>query len=76
MLFEHRAFEDAASNRPTHLADLRPNPEFFTLGRGRYGGDAFSPMIVRLLEDALGIALRAPGFPPTLEPPEEDGAQA
>jgi uncharacterized peroxidase-related enzyme len=25
----------AASNRLAHLADLRPNPEFFTLGRGR-----------------------------------------
>jgi hypothetical protein len=29
-------------------------------------------MIVRLLEDALGIELRAAGFPASLEPAEEE----
>jgi 3-hydroxyisobutyrate dehydrogenase len=50
--------------------------ERFFEARGRYGGEAWSPMIVRLLEDALGIALRAPDFPATLEPPEEDPAES
>ena len=39
----------------------------FGEARERYGGDAWSPMVVRLLEDALGVDLRAPGFPATLE---------
>lgn len=38
----------------------------FIRGRAQYGGDAWSTMIVRLLEDALGTDLRAPGFPPRL----------
>ena len=33
-----------------------------------YGGDAWSPMVVKLLEDALGTELRAPGFPKSLQP--------
>ena len=38
-----------------------------TFGRAReeYGGDAWSPMVVKLLEDAVGTDLRAPGFPLT-----------
>jgi len=36
--------------------------------RDRYGGDAWSPTVVRLLEDEVGLELRAPGFPATLEP--------
>jgi 3-hydroxyisobutyrate dehydrogenase-like beta-hydroxyacid dehydrogenase len=38
--------------------------------RERYGGSAWSPMVVKLLEDAVGTDLRAPGFPATLEPSE------
>jgi 3-hydroxyisobutyrate dehydrogenase len=38
----------------------------FARARARYGGDAWSPMVVRLLEDALGTELRAPGFPERL----------
>ncbi len=34
--------------------------------RERYGGNAWSPMVVRLLEDALGAELRAAGFPARL----------
>ena len=37
-------------------------------GRERYGGGAWSPMVVRLLEDAVSEELRAPGFPATLDP--------
>ena len=43
--------------------------EQFAEARQRYGGSAWSPMVVRLLEDAVGTELRAPGFPATLEPP-------
>jgi 3-hydroxyisobutyrate dehydrogenase len=39
-----------------------------TFGRAReeYGGSAWSPMVVKLLEDALGTDLRAPGFPSSI----------
>jgi 3-hydroxyisobutyrate dehydrogenase len=40
----------------------------FAEARERYGGTAWSPMVVRLLEDEVGEDLRAPGFPATLEP--------
>ncbi len=39
----------------------------FEEGKAAYGGDAWSTMIVRLLEDATGTDLRAPGFPARLE---------
>jgi 3-hydroxyisobutyrate dehydrogenase len=38
----------------------------FIEARSRYGGGAWSPMVVKLLEDALGTDLRAPGFPEVL----------
>ncbi|HZQ15801.1 MAG TPA: NAD(P)-dependent oxidoreductase [Gaiellaceae bacterium] len=38
----------------------------FAQARERYGGSAWSPMVVRLLEDEVGADLRAPGFPPRL----------
>jgi 3-hydroxyisobutyrate dehydrogenase-like beta-hydroxyacid dehydrogenase len=40
----------------------------FAEGRARYGGAAWSSMIVKLLEDAVGTPLRAPGFPAQLAP--------
>ena len=40
----------------------------FIEGRARYGGGAWSSMIVKLLEDATGDSLRAPGFPAKLGP--------
>ena len=39
----------------------------FERARDAYGGAASSTMVVRLLEDAVGADLRAPGFPPALE---------
>ena len=39
----------------------------FEEGKATYGGDAWSTMIVKLLEDAVGTDLRAPGFPARLE---------
>ena len=50
---------------PLDLASL--TFETFRKGRAAYGGDAQSTQIVKLLEDALGTDLRAPGFPARLE---------
>jgi 3-hydroxyisobutyrate dehydrogenase len=50
---------------PLELAGLVE--QIFVRARERYGGSAWSPMVVKLLEDALGTELRAPGFPPTIE---------
>lgn len=38
----------------------------FIRSRAQYGGDAWSSQVVKLLEDALGTDLRAPGFPARL----------
>jgi 3-hydroxyisobutyrate dehydrogenase len=38
----------------------------FTRARAQYGGSAWSSQVVKLLEDELGIDLRAPGFPSQL----------
>jgi 3-hydroxyisobutyrate dehydrogenase len=40
----------------------------FIEGRAKYGGEAWSSMIVKLLEDSVGTPLRAPGFPARLGP--------
>jgi 3-hydroxyisobutyrate dehydrogenase len=53
---------------PLELAGLVE--QIFLRARARYGGNAWSPMVVRLLEDALGTELRAPGFPESLQPPD------
>ena len=50
---------------PLDLAGL--TAEIFRKGHAAYGGGAQSTEIVRLLEDALGEDLRAPGFPARLE---------
>jgi len=39
----------------------------FMRAREQYGGSAWSSQVVKLLEDELGVDLRAPGFPPRLE---------
>jgi len=49
---------------PLRLAGVMQ--QCFVEGRAKYGGAAFSSMIVKLLEDAVGTPLRAPGFPPRL----------
>jgi 3-hydroxyisobutyrate dehydrogenase len=38
----------------------------FERAKERYGGDAWSPKVVALLEEAVGAELRAPGFPERL----------
>jgi 3-hydroxyisobutyrate dehydrogenase len=54
----------AEAGVPLELADHIEHA--FERARERYGGEAWSPMVVKLLEDALGVDLRAPGFPATL----------
>jgi 3-hydroxyisobutyrate dehydrogenase len=49
---------------PLELA--KRTAEIFQQGRSAYGGAAQSTQIVKLLEDALGTDLRAPGFPAKL----------
>ncbi len=39
----------------------------FIRARARYGGGAWSTQVVKLLEDAVGTDLRAPGFPEVLQ---------
>ncbi len=51
---------------PLRLAGLME--QTFIEGRAKYGGAAWSSMIVKLLEDAVGTPLRAPGFPARLGP--------
>jgi 3-hydroxyisobutyrate dehydrogenase len=51
---------------PLELAAL--TARIFETAKERYGGDAWSPTVVRLLEEATGFELRAAGFPPTLDP--------
>jgi 3-hydroxyisobutyrate dehydrogenase len=51
--------------------------DIFNDGQERYGSRAWSSMIVKRLEDACGIELRAPGFPNEMvdTEPEEPGAE-
>ena len=49
---------------PLRLASVME--QIFIEGRAKYGGSAWSSMIVKLLEDSVGTPLRAPGFPPRL----------
>jgi 3-hydroxyisobutyrate dehydrogenase len=51
---------------PLRLASLVARE--FVRARDRFGGDAWSPTVVRLLEEEVGLELRAAGFPATLEP--------
>lgn len=51
---------------PLELAGLVE--QTFIRARQQLGGGAWSTAVVKLLEEALGEPLRAPGFPATLEP--------
>ena len=50
---------------PLELAGLVE--QTFLRAREEYGGSAWSPIVVKLLEDALGTDLRAPGFPSRID---------
>nr|WP_319948886.1 NAD(P)-dependent oxidoreductase [uncultured Shimia sp.] len=49
--------------------------KIFDDGIAKYGERCFSPNIIKRLEDATGLDIRAPGFPPELQDdePEEPG---
>jgi 3-hydroxyisobutyrate dehydrogenase len=54
---------------PLRLAGVME--QTFIEGRAKYGGSAWSSMIVKLLEDSVGTSLRAPGFPARLGSQDE-----
>ena len=54
----------SAAAWPLALAGLVE--ETFRQAREAYGGEAWSSQVVKLLEDELGVDLRAPGFPAQL----------
>ncbi|MEM9845322.1 MAG: NAD(P)-dependent oxidoreductase [Pseudomonadota bacterium] len=59
---------------------LEMNPlmvQIFQDGIARYGERELSPNIIRRLEEATGLEVRAPGFPPEMvdDEPEEPGAE-
>ena len=62
LLLAHRLGQELGV--PLELAGLVE--QTFIRAREQYGGSAPSTMAVKLLEDALGTDLRAPGFPRTL----------
>ena len=49
---------------PLDLASM--THQTFIRAKSAYGGGAWSPQVVKLLEDAVGTDLRAPGFPEEL----------
>jgi 3-hydroxyisobutyrate dehydrogenase len=51
---------------PLELASV--TEQIFARARAMYGGGAQSPMVVKMLEEAVGTDLRAPGFPAELAP--------
>ncbi len=60
-------------NIPLEMAPLMV--DIFADGQARYGARELSPNIIRRLEDATGISVTAPGFPPEMldDEPEEAG---
>lgn len=62
LLFAHEL--GRAFGVPLELAGLVE--QTFIRARSQYGGGAWSSQVVKLLEDALGTDLRAPGFPAVL----------
>lgn len=52
---------------PLELGGL--TEQIFRRAHAQYGGSAWSTQVVKLLEDALGTDLRAPGFPAVLQEP-------
>ena len=68
----------AAADRAGVALELNPRLiEIFDDGIARYGPRELSPNIIRRLEDATGLSILAPGFPPEMvdEEPEATGAE-
>ena len=55
---------------PLELAAI--TEQAFVRGKALDGGDAWSPKVVKLLEDAVGVELRAAGFPELLTDDEDN----
>lgn len=70
-------FQEVAdrANVPLQLSPLLI--DIFNDGIERYGPRELSPNIIKRLEDATGLDIRAPGFPPEMvdDEPEERGAE-
>ena len=68
-------FAEVANRKGVPLRLSPVMEEIFREGCGRYGGREYSPNIIRLLEEATGLDIRAPGFPAQIEDdePEEPG---
>ena len=68
-------FQEVAdrNNVPVELSPILK--EIFRDGEARYGSREYSPNIIRRLEEATGLDIRAPGFPPEIldDEPEEAG---
>ena len=68
-------FQEVAdrNNVPLEIAPMLV--KIFEDGIGRYGERELSPNIIRRLEDATGLDILAPGFPPEMtdDEPEEPG---
>ena len=68
-------FQDIAdrANVPLEVSPLLI--DIFKDGQTRYGSRELSPNIIRRLEDATGLEILAPGFPPEMtdDEPEEEG---
>jgi len=70
-------FQDVADRAGVPL-DISPKLiEIFADGIDRYGPRELSPNIIKRLEDATGLDVRAPGFPAEMtdDEPEESGAE-
>ena len=70
-------FENVAGRGGVPLEISPKILEIFNDGQEKYGPRAWSSMITKRLEDACGIDLRAPGFPPEMvdSEPEARGAE-
>jgi 3-hydroxyisobutyrate dehydrogenase len=70
-------FQDVADRAGVPLEISPLLIEIFKDGIARYGERELSPNIIKRLEDATGLDVRAPGFPPEMvdDEPEERGAE-
>jgi len=51
---------------PLKLANLVE--QLFIESRNKYGGDVWTPHVIKMMEDTTGVELRAPGFPDVIKP--------
>lgn len=70
-------FQDVADRAGVPLEVSPVLIDIFADGIKRYGPRELSPNIIRRLEEAAGLDIRAPGFPPEMtdDEPEEPGAE-